>query len=275
MKCPPADAYVLSSVEIRAYADSQSSGREDDATETSRHTQQDQRGSRTSPMTFELKRSLAKCALAGCSLLAVCSFGLASARPSEEPKWTWSENITTPDNSPKLLHEKKSFFYALVCISSNDPPAGPIKFTVNNHAGTRFNKAGCWLDAISDIYLAEGHANGTISDLGPTSRQVRPLSFHFSNVAGEETDLVANPPEHPVNVKICIENMARAGRIKFTIKFYGDEAPVDRWEIPQYPINPQHYDCPEFNHVVAIWLDRGDGEGDANNIPVSGTVYAK
>jgi hypothetical protein len=79
----------------------------------------------------------------------------------------------------------------------------------------------------------------------------------------------------PVNVKICIENMARAGQVKFSIKFYGSEPPVDRWEVPQYPINPGHYDCPEFNHVVGIWLDRGDGEGSANNIPLSGTVYVK
>jgi hypothetical protein len=69
--------------------------------------------------------------------------------------------------------------------------------------------------------------------------------------------------------------MARAGRIKFTIKFYGDEAPVDRWEVPQYPINKQHYDCPEFQHVVGLWLDRGDGEGNANSIPISGTVYVQ
>ena len=211
-----------------------------------------------------------------CSFLMASSLSLAASQASRSDKMEWSGNISGSHNDPpQLIHKKDYNFYALVCISSNQPPTGPVKFTVNHQAGTRFNKAGCWLDAISDIYLAEGHANGTIADLGPTSKQLRPLNFNFSNVTGEETDLLAIPPESPVNVKICVEKMSAAGSIKFTIKYYGDEPPVDRWEVPQYPINAKHFDCPEFRHVVAIWLDHGDGEGNVNSIPVSGTVYVE
>jgi hypothetical protein len=210
----------------------------------------------------------------GILLMAICSLGRANTVPVDAKTWAWSEDIlNSPNNAPKLIYEKNTYFYALVCVDENARPDGPIKFTINRHTGTRFNKSGCWLDAISDIYLAEGSAKGTITDLGPTSRDVRQMNFKFSNISGEESDILGIPDDKPANVKICIEKMAKAGQIKFSIKYYGDAPPVDRWEIPQFPINPRHLDCPEFRHVVAVWLDRGDGEGNANNNPISGTVY--
>jgi hypothetical protein len=225
-------------------------------------------------MTDRTKAATAACLAALCLLLAMLSFGLASAKSISSHKWAWSGTIAEPpNNSPKLLHQENTHTYTLVCVDSHTPPAAPLKFTTNGQSQARFNKAGCWLDALTDIYLAEGSASGTITGLGPTTRKVRPLHFNFSNVAGEESDLVGIPSDQPVNVKICIEQMEKAGQIKFTIKYYGDEPAVDRWEIPQFPINPKHLDCPEFNHIVAIWLDHGDGEANANSIPISGTVY--